>query len=184
MKIINTGAEYKNHYGFANKLYRLTWIFVWGAFAYPFPRKFFMGWKRFLLRLFGAKISSTAIIEGGAKIFLPYNLTMEEGSLLASGVTVHNVAMVTLGKHSVVSQGAFLCAGSHDVTSADWHQVVGPIKIGDRAWVAVESFVGMNVTIGEGAVIGARAAVFKDVEPWVIMGGNPAKCLKKRIIIT
>jgi putative colanic acid biosynthesis acetyltransferase WcaF len=48
--------------------------------------------------------------------------------------------------------------------------------------VATDAFVGMGVTIGEGAVVGARAAVFKDVEPWMVVGGNPAKPIKKRII--
>ena len=59
---------------------------------------------------------------------------------------------------------------------------IAPITIGDRAWVAADAFVGMGVTIGEGAVVGARAAVFKDVEPWTVVGGNPAKFIKKRVM--
>ena len=40
----------------------------------------------------------------------------------------------------------------------------------------------MGVTVGEGAVVGARAAVFKNIEPWTVVGGNPAKYIKKRVI--
>ena len=57
-----------------------------------------------------------------------------------------------------------------------------PIIIGDRAWVAAEAFIGPGVTVGEGAVVGARAAVFKDVEPWTVVGGNPARVIKTRTI--
>ena len=57
-----------------------------------------------------------------------------------------------------------------------------PLILCDRSWVAADAFVGMGVTIGEGAVVGARSAVFKDVEPWTVVGGNPAKFIKKRII--
>ena len=60
--------------------------------------------------------------------------------------------------------------------------ITASITIHSFAWVAADAFVGMGVTIGEGAVVGARAVVFKDVEPWTIVGGNPAKDLKKRII--
>ena len=54
--------------------------------------------------------------------------------------------------------------------------------IENRAWVAADAFVCMGITIGEGAVVGARAAVFKNVEPWTVVGGNPAKVIKKREI--
>jgi putative colanic acid biosynthesis acetyltransferase WcaF len=57
-----------------------------------------------------------------------------------------------------------------------------PIVVADKAWVAADAFIGMGVTIGEGAVVGARAAVFKDVEPWTVVGGNPAQFIKKRVI--
>ena len=57
-----------------------------------------------------------------------------------------------------------------------------PIVMQDHSWVAAEAFIGPGVTIGEGAVVGARAAVFRDVEAWSVVGGNPAKFLKKRVI--
>ena len=57
-----------------------------------------------------------------------------------------------------------------------------PITLKDNSWVAAEAFVGPGVTIGEGAVVGARAAVFRNVEPWNVVGGNPAKFIKRRVI--
>jgi putative colanic acid biosynthesis acetyltransferase WcaF len=51
-----------------------------------------------------------------------------------------------------------------------------------QAWVAAEAFVGPGVTVGEGAVLGARGVAFKALEPWTVYAGNPAQPLKKRII--
>jgi len=55
-----------------------------------------------------------------------------------------------------------------------------PIELGARSWIAADVFVGPGVCIGEGAVVGARSAVFRDVEPWTVVGGNPARFLKRR----
>lgn len=175
-------ANYENQYGLMNKLYRISFILVWGIFVRTLPRNIFKGWKRTVLRLFGAKIGRGVMIESGARIFLPYNLEMKDNSRIASGVTVHNLDMVTVGKEAVISQGAFICAGSHDIDNIDWHQITAPIVIGDYAWVAVNAFVGMGVSIGEGAVVGACSAVFRDVDEWTVVGGNPAKILRKRMI--
>lgn len=169
-------------YSTANKIKRLTWSMCWTILAHPFPRSTFMPWKRFLLRLFGAKISDTAWIYPTAKIFMPWNLEMKEYACLGPGVDCYNAAPIIIGKNATVSQRAYLCTASHDITSNSHPQIEKPIIIEDWAWVAAEAFVGPGVTIGEGAVVGARAAVFKDVEPWNVVGGNPAKFIKKRVI--
>ena len=107
---------------------------------------------------------------------------MEAYSCLASDVDCYNVAPITLGANSTVSQGAYLCTASHDISDPLNPLITAPIVIEDQAWVAAGAFVGMGVTIGQGAVVGARAAVFKSVEPWSVVGGNPAKFIKQRII--
>ena len=107
---------------------------------------------------------------------------MEEYSCLASNVDCYNVNVIKLESNVTVSQGAYLCTASHNIYSRNHELITEPITIESQAWIAADSFVGMGVTIGEGAVVGARAAVFKDVEPWTIVGGNPAKFIKKRVI--
>ncbi|HNY79416.1 MAG TPA: hypothetical protein PLX34_15565 [Sedimentisphaerales bacterium] len=59
-------------------------------------------------------------------------------------------------------------------------QTFAPVEIADQVWIAADAFIGPGVTVGQGAVVGARASVFKDVEPWTVVGGNPAKFIKKR----
>lgn len=175
-------SQYHNALSRKNQVIRLLWTVVWGGLARPLPRSVGSGWKRWLLRLFGARIAPTAIVYSSAKVYYPANLTMEAYSCLASDVDCYNVAPVTIGANSTVSQGAYLCTASHDITDPLNPLITAPIVIEDQAWVAAEAFVGMGVTIGQGAVVGARAAVFKSVEPWTVVGGNPTKFLKKRIL--
>ncbi len=106
---------------------------------------------------------------------------MKAHSCLGPEVDCYNVGMVTLQEGAVVSQKAYLCTASHDITDPNHKLIVSPITIEKKAWVAADAFVGMGVTVGEGAVVGARAAVYKDVEPWTIVGGNPAKVIKTRV---
>lgn len=175
-------SQYHNALSRKNQVIRLLWTVVWGIFARPLPRSVGSGWRRWLLRLFGARIAPTAMVYSSAKVYYPANLIMEAYSCLASDVDCYNVAPVTIGANSTVSQGAYLCTASHDITDPLNSLITAPIVIEDQAWVAAGAFVGMGVTIGQGAVVGARAAVFKSVKPWTVVGGNPAKFLKRRII--
>lgn len=175
-------SKYQNALGRRHQTVRLLWSVVWGVLARPLPRSIGSGWKRFLLRLFGAKIHPTAIIYSSAKVYYPANLVMDAYSCLASNVDCYNVDLIIIGANTTVSQGTYLCTASHDITNPLNPLITAPIVIEDQAWIAAGAFVGMGVTIGQGAVVGARAAVFKDVEPWTVVGGNPAKFIKKRII--
>lgn len=175
-------SRYHNALSRRHQIVRLVWNIVWTVFAQPLPRSIGSGWKRFLLRMFGAKIHPSAVVYSSANVYYPANLEMEAYSCLASEVDCYNVALIKIGANSTVSQGAYLCTASHDITNPLNPLITAPIVIEDQAWIAADAFVGMGVTIGQGAVVGARAAVFKDVEPWTVVGGNPAKFIKKRII--
>ncbi|MCM1501083.1 MAG: putative colanic acid biosynthesis acetyltransferase [Bacteroidales bacterium] len=175
-------SKYHNTLGRRHQAVRFFWSLVWGIFARPLPRSIGSGWKRFLLRLFGADIHDTAVIYSSVKVYYPANLTMCANSCLASDVDCYNVAPIYIGANSTVSQGAYLCTASHDITNPLNPLITAPIVIEDQAWVAAKAIVGMGVTIGQGAVVGAGGCVFKNVEPWTVVGGNPAKFIKKRII--
>lgn len=175
-------SQYHNALSRKNQIIRLIWSIVWGVLARPLPRSVGSGWKRWLLRLFGAKIASTAVVYSSAKVYYPANLVMDDYSCLASDVDCYNVAPIYIGANTTVSQGAYLCTASHDITDPLNHLITAPIIIADQAWIGTKAFIGMGVTIRQGAVVGATASVYKDVEPWTVVGGNPAKLLKKRII--
>jgi len=161
---------------------RFCWIIVWSLFATPIPRALLNRWKLFLLRLFGAKVHPSSVVYSGAKIYAPWNLEIGAHSCIASGVDCYNADKVIIGDHVIISQKASIYTASHDVNAPDFAWFSKPVVIQNQAWVAAECFIMAGVTIGEGAVVGARAAVFKDVEPWTVVGGNPAKFIKNREI--
>lgn len=174
--------EFISPYTTLNRVKRMVWTICWNVLARPFPKSTLMPWKRFLLRLFGARIAKTANVYASATIFMPWNLEMKDYACIASGVDCYNAAPITIGVNATVSQRCYLCTATHNISSLRHEQIEKSIIIGDKAWVAAEAFVGPGVIVKEGAVVGARSAVFKNVEAWTVVGGNPAKYIKDRKI--
>ncbi len=168
-------------YGLKNKAGRLLWNCVWLLLFRPSP-KLFYGWRRFLLRLFGAHISSDAIVHPSVKVWAPWNLKMKKGTTLAPYVNCYCTASVILNENTIVSQYSFLCTATHDYETQGRPVVSKPIIIEAGVWICADVFIAPGVTIGEGVIVGARAAVFKNIEPWTVVGGNPAKFIKRREI--
>ncbi len=175
-------SEYKNEFSFRNKAGRVIWnisyIFLFRPFALPFFRK----WRIFILRLFGGKINYSSVIYASARVWAPWNLEMHAHACIGRNVDCYNQGKITIKESAVVSQKTYLCASSHDITDRKHPLITKPIVIESQAWVAADAFIGPGVTIGEGAVVAARSAVFKDVDPWTIVRGNPAEFVKLRVI--
>lgn len=172
--------KYENRLPLKNKLARLAWMTFSIFFFKPFPSKVFRPWRNCVLRLFGAQIASTASVHASVKIWAPWNLIVGEFSCISDNVDCYNVDRIVLRQFVTVSQRTFLCTASHNINSKEHELITSPIVIQDRAWVAAEAYIGMGVTIGEGSVVGARAAVYQDVENWTVVGGNPARRIKMR----
>ena len=101
-------------------------------------------------------------------------------SCMGPKVDCYNQGKITIGNQTSISQKTYLCASSHDFTISNFPLILKPIQIGNQVWIAADAFIGPGVSVGEGAVVGARAAVFKKVDPWTVVGGNPAKFIKDR----
>lgn len=173
-------STYKNEFSNLNKFKRLIWTLVWNIFVLPLPRNTCKTWKLFILRLFGAKIHKTANVYSSVKIYSPWNLVMKKYSCLAPDVDCYNVDKIIIGEHSTISQKTYLCTASHDVTKSNNPLIHAPIIIKDQVWVGASAYIGMGVCINQGAVVGATASVYKNVDAWSIVGGNPAIFIKKR----
>jgi putative colanic acid biosynthesis acetyltransferase WcaF len=171
-----------NSISIVNRFRRLTWNIVYVFLFRPFPTKFFRRWRNLLLRIFGARIHSKAGVYSSASVWAPWNLVLGENAWIGPKVNCYNVDKITLEKNATVSQGSHLCTASHNVFSVKHELITAPIHIESDSWVAVDAYVHMGVTIGRGAVVGANACVYKDIEPWTIVGGNPAKFINKRIL--
>lgn len=174
-------AEYRHGLSPGNRAGRLLWKLVEAVLFRPSPAPLH-AWRRFLLRRFGANVDPTAHVYPTARIWAPWNLTMEAYSCLSWGVDCYCVDRITLRRQAIVSQHARLVTASHDIRDPSFRLVHRPIEIGQSAWICAYAFVGMGVTVGEGAVVAATATAVKDVEPWAIVGGNPARKLGERRI--
>lgn len=165
----------------SDKIYRLLWRITALFLFKPFSLPFFNSWRIFLLKIFGAKIGEFCNIYASAYIPSPKNLIMGIHSTLGPEVQLH-LGKTIIGNKVTVSQRTYLCSATHETTSLNVPFIAGEIIIKDFVWIAAEAFIMTNTSIGEGAIVGARAVVIKDVEPWTIVAGNPAKVIKNRII--
>jgi len=158
---------------------RALWQLVRGTLFRWSPRRAY-GWRNMLLQLFGAKVESFVQVRPTCKIFHPWLLEIGHWTSLADDVEIYNLGPVKIGSHSVISQGSYVCAGTHDYTRPDLPLQRPPIRIGSGVWIAAQVFVGPGVTVGDNSVIGARAVVTRDVPSGVVAGGNPARVIKPR----
>lgn len=170
-------------FSLGNRLTRLAFIVTWLVLARWTPRQF-NPLRLAILRLFGARIGRGAMVYGSARIWLPSNLELGEGTTLGPGVECYCMAPIRIGARSIVSQRAHLCAGTHDHRDPQFQLYARPITIGPQAWIAAEAFVGPGVEVGEGAVLGARGCAFQSLDPWTIYSGNPAAALGPRELRT
>lgn len=177
-------SNYNFSFSLRNKVGRLTWNVVYWTLFRPFNLVLFKRWRTFVLRTFGAKIGKNAHIYASARIWAPWNLQIGEFSSIGPGVDCYNQGKITVGNHCTISQKSYLCASTHDFTISNFPLVLRPIEIKDQVWIAADAFVGPGVMIGEGAVVGARAAVFRNVMSWTVVGGNPASFIKKRQLLS
>jgi putative colanic acid biosynthesis acetyltransferase WcaF len=143
-------------------------------------------WKRFyllrglLLKLMGTKTDMRVEMARSAWVQMPWQLTLGTHVAISDRVILYNLGQMTIGDSTVISQDAYLCGGTHDYTDASYPLLRKPIVIGRAVWIAAGAFIGPGVSVGDGAVIGARAVVTRDVPPWTVVAGNPARVIKKR----
>lgn len=157
---------------------QLWWIVEASLFR-PSPQVAY-GWRRFLLRLFGAKIGNNVIIRPTVRTTYPWKVAIGNDSWIGDDVVLYSLGNITIGSDAVVSQGAYLCTGSHDYRSANFDIFQKPIKIGDGTWLAAKVFVHPGVVIGENAVVDACSVVKADVEAGFVYSGFPAIKIRSR----
>ena len=175
--------NYKNRHSMKSKIARALWNVVWLILFRPTPRgNLFRPWRIALLKLFGARVKWTSNVLPSCRIWQPWKLTMGEYACLSENVDCYTVDEIKIGDQATISQGVKLCTASHDIASRIMELSYAPITVSKNAWVAGWSIVLPDVTIGEGAIVAAGSVVTKDVEPWSVVGGNPAKFIKKRVV--
>jgi putative colanic acid biosynthesis acetyltransferase WcaF len=138
------------------------------------------GWRRFLLRAFGARIGKDVIIRPTVRITYPWKLEIGDRSWVGDYAELYNLGEISIGVDAVVSQYAYLCTGSHDFTTPSFDIYAKPIRVEDEAWVAAGAFIHPGVTISRGSIVGARAVVTRTTRDYYLHVGAPAIPVKDR----
>ena len=166
-------------FSIGDKLKRVLWNVFWLLLCRWTPNLMHQ-WRVFILRLFGARIGKKNSIYPNCIIWAPWFLQTEHVVTIGPGVEIYNPGGVRLGHHSILSQNAYLCGATHDYDCAEFTYIKKEIVISPYAWICAKAIVLPGVHCGDGAILGAGSVTSKDLDPWTIYAGNPAKAVKPR----
>jgi putative colanic acid biosynthesis acetyltransferase WcaF len=160
-------------------LKRALWMIVRASMFRPSFHNWY-GWRRLLLRLFGAKLGKDVRVRPTASVEIPWNVELADHVVIGDYAIIYSLGKISIGRSSTISQYAHLCAGTHDYTKREFPLLKPPIVIGEDVWIAADAFIGPGVTVGDRSVVGARATVVSDVPSDQVVVGPNAKIVKQR----
>lgn len=143
--------------------------------------QFFYGWRRFLLRLFGAKIGKGVLIRPSARFTYPWKVTIGANTWIGEQTILYSLGEIVIGKDVAVAHGVYFNTGLHDYTKKEFPIMFDKIIVEDECWITNDVYIAPGVKIGKGCVIGARSSVYKSTSKGWVCYGNPSKPVKLRI---
>lgn len=158
---------------------RGVWNICWLVFFRPSPRPFH-AWRAMLLRLFGAKLGAKCHFYPASKVWAPWNLRCEDRVTFGDGAEIYNPSPIYFGSHAIVSQGGYVCGATHLYNEPEFRLVSFPMKFGAYSWICARAMVSPGVSVGEGAILGLGSVATKDLEPFGVYAGAPARKVKDR----
>jgi putative colanic acid biosynthesis acetyltransferase WcaF len=171
----------KEVFSVGNRFKRFAWWIVYSLLFRPSPRPLH-GWRAFLLRCFGAELGKECHIYPKARIWAPWNLVCGDVVAVADEAIIYNPSPITLGSHAIISQQAYLCGATHDYEMLEFPILSFPISVGAYAWVCARATVQPGVSAAEGAVLALGSIATRNLEPWSVYAGIPARKIKDRVI--
>lgn len=175
LSIFRVPSGFRGRSGFVTQL----WWVVQSTLFRLSPQAMY-GWRRWLLRLFGAKIEDHVLVRPGVRITYPWNLTVGRYSWVGDGTELYTLGPIEIGRNVAIAQDVAIISGSHDYRRKTFDIYAEPIRIEDECWLCAGAFIHQGVTLRRGSVIGARAVVHKSTEPFSINVGAPARAVGSR----
>lgn len=151
------------------------------ATAFRWSPQFAYGFRRALLRLFGARVGRGVLLRPSVQVTYPWKVRIGDHAWIGDDAVLYSIDMIVIGAHAVVSQRSYLCAGYHDVDAPEFPIRGKPVVIEDGAWIATDVFVAPGVTVHRNAVVGARSSVFRDLPPGMVCHGSPCRPVRRRL---
>ena len=183
MIIKNNNPFIEPSFALKNRVLRFVWSIVYFLLFLPSPRPFH-SWRIFLLKIFGAEIGKHCNIHRRVNIWAPWNLKLGNYIGIADDVKLYSMDKIFVDDFCVISDGAYLCCGSHDYNSKNFQLFAKPITLKKKVWICSEVFIHPGITINEGCIVGARSVVTKNLDnEYMVYTGNPCKPVKKRKIL-
>lgn len=176
---LNRYKNPKNFRGKSKLVVQLWWLVQ--ATVFKMSPQFLYGWRRFLLRCFGAKIGKKVIIRPSVQITYPWKVSIGDYSWIGDEVVLYSLGEIQIGSNTVISQRSYICTGSHDYNSENFNIYSQKITIGDKCWLATDVYVAPSISIGNFTVVGARSSVFSNLPSNKVCVGSPAKPIKDRV---
>lgn len=177
-------SKYNNSwYKPGSPLKRACWYFFNVVFLMN-PWNPFSGLKKFILRLFGAKIGVGVVIKPSVNIKYPWKLEIGDHVWIGEHVWIDNLAKVTIGSNSCISQGALLLCGNHNYKRETFDLIVGEIKLEEGVWIGAKAIVTPRIACYSHSILTAGSVATSNLESYGIYQGNPAALIRKRQIVT
>jgi putative colanic acid biosynthesis acetyltransferase WcaF len=164
----------------ADRARRLLWNVCCALFFRHSPRPFF-AWRAMVLRLFGARLGPTCKFYPKARIWAPWNLICEDLVAVGDGAELYNPSPLYMGSHCIVSQGAYICGATHEYNSPEFRFVHFPMRLGAYSWICARATVSPGVNVGSGAILALASVATRDLEPFGVYAGVPARKVKERL---
>jgi len=159
---------------------QLWWMIEQTLFAWS--PQFFYPWRRFLLRLFGAKIGKNVLIRSSVKITYPWYVEIGDNCWIGEDCVLYSLSSIKIGNNVALAHKVYVNTGGHDYAKETFDIFAKPVVIEDECWLTNDVYIAPGVTVGRGSIVGARSSVFKDIPEGKICVGSPAKVIKDRII--
>jgi len=150
------------------------------ATLFSWSPQILFGWRRFLLRLFGAKIGKNVTIRPSVKVTYPWNIEIGDNTWIGDDCVLYSLGKITIGSNVAVAHKVYFNTGGHDYTKTTFDIFSTPLVIEDECWITNDVYIAPGVTVGKGTIIGARSSVFKSLPPGMVCVGSPAKPIKSR----
>lgn len=165
--------------GRSKYIVQLWWII--NATLFSWSPQMLYGWRRFLLRSFGAKIGKNVLIRSSVKVTYPWKVEIGDYSWIGDECVLYSLGIIKIGKNVAVAHKVYFNTGGHDYQKVTFDIFAKPVIVEDECWLTNDVYLAPGVVIGKGTIVGARSSVLKSLPAGKVCVGSPAKPIKDRV---